>query len=70
MWIENYMDGYEYRIKKFPEGSCFGINGGRISKLWIAQYGMEVVCYERGWLKKPTTKGEKAVYAKLLQQYN
>ncbi|MBE6094536.1 MAG: hypothetical protein E7199_03565 [Schwartzia succinivorans] len=70
MWTEGIIDGYEFKVKKFPEASSFGINGGRISKLWIAKDGMEAACYERGWLTKPTTKDAKAVYNKLVKQYN
>ena len=38
-----------YWMKQYPEGSEFGINGGRISKLMIKR-GDEIVCnYDRGW---------------------
>ena len=40
---------YEYCIKQYDEGSEFGINGGRISKLNIRVNGKEVANYDRGW---------------------
>lgn len=48
----------------------FGINGGKISKLWIAKDGIEIVSYERGWAVKPKTKESRKVYEKLLIRYN
>ena len=53
MWKEGSIliggKGYRYWIKQFDEGSQYGIDGGRISKLMI-KCGGEVVCnYDRGW---------------------
>ena len=70
MWTEGKINGYEYWIKHFDEGSEFGINGGRISKLAIRdQKGRWVVNYDRGWDRKPT-KETRAIYEKLLEMYN
>ena len=75
MWEDGYfkIDGIElkYHAKVYDEGSKFGINGGRISKLMV-NYCREgddvwelddaIIFYDRGWLVKPTTKfGEKAL---------
>jgi hypothetical protein len=62
---------YKYAIKHFEEGSEYGINNGRISKLTIwkgsEQHGL---CnYERGWDVEPVDE-VKEVYALLLKQYN
>ena len=40
---------FHYWIKQFSEGSHWGIDGGRISKLTIKRGGVEVVNYDRGW---------------------
>ena len=45
---------FHYWMKKFDEGSEWGIEGGRISKLMIKRGG-EIVCnYDRGWDIKPS----------------
>ena len=49
MWYEGYVDGYHYRAKVYDEGSIYGINEGRISKLWMSRDGRTVVSYDRGW---------------------
>jgi len=45
---------FHYWMKQFDEGSEWGIDGGRISKLMIKRGG-EIVCnYDRGWDIKPS----------------
>ena len=76
MWHEGYVkvNGEEvsYQVKSYDEGSEFGINEGRISKLFIKSEstGKVLALYDRGWDKKPTTKTAKAVYTELLKQFN
>ena len=57
-------------IKVFEEGSDFGINGGRISKLNIRTGNKELANYDRGWDVKPTTAIGKEALKKLLKEYN
>lgn len=46
-------DIFHYWIKQYDDGSVYGIEGGRISKLMI-KCGGEIVCnYDRGWDIKP-----------------
>jgi hypothetical protein len=62
---------YKYWVKHFEEGSQFGIDGGRISKLTIRKFGesRDLCNYDRGWDVEP--EGEvKAVYAIILDKYN
>ena len=40
---------YKYWMKVYPEGSIYGINEGRISKLCMKRDGLEVCNYDRGW---------------------
>ena len=67
---------YEYQVKHYDEGSRFGINGGRVSKLWIAARGgvigrKVVVSYDRGWDIKPEDGSEAyEVMQDLLRKYN
>ena len=58
--------------KHFEEPSKFGINNGRISKLWIREEGEIEPCvsFDRGWDVKPKTKAAKAVYNEILAMYN
>lgn len=69
MWKEGIIDGYRYQVKVYDEGSEFGINGGRISKLWMQKDGKEAAYYDRGWDIRPNAKA-KATYEKLLAMYN
>ena len=67
MWSKGIINGYEYWVKHFDEGSEFGINGGRISKLAIRdQQGRWLVNYDRGWDQRPT-KEVKPIYDKLIE---
>ena len=63
---------YKYWVKHFEEGSEYGIDGGRISKLTIHSVdGDREVCnYDRGWDVEPATDEVKKVYAILLEKYN
>lgn len=70
MWTNGKMDGYEYSVKHFEEGSIFGIDGGRISKLHIRKDFRTVVSYDRGWDVEPEEAEEWAVYRKLVELYN
>ena len=62
---------FQASIVHFEQPSHFGINGGRISKMFIQNYKTgEIVCnYDRGWDKIPTTE-VKAFYDELLEKLN
>ena len=47
-WYEGDIRGYKIQAKIFDEPSQFGIDNGRISKLWISGNGEELN-YDRGW---------------------
>ena len=62
---------YKYWVKHYEEGSQFGIDGGKISKLTIRKVGesRDLCNYDRGWDVEPD--GEVVtVYAILIQKYN
>ena len=78
MWKHGELNGFKWCIKVFEVGSEFGINNGRISKLWIQREsnGETVVNYSRGWDVKPFDDGNfydndvKEVYEELIAKYN
>lgn len=54
---------FRWEAKVYPEGSACGIEGGRVSKLWIAelhpgeaQRWQEAAYYDRGWCTLPSTQ--------------
>ena len=63
---------YKYWVKHYEEGSQFGIDGGKVSKLTIRKLdeSRDLVSYDRGWAVEPNTDEVKAVYAIILQKYN
>ena len=74
MWKEGAIligaKGYRYWVKHYEEGSQFGIDGGRISKLMIKRVG-EIVCnYDRGWDIKPVDEDTEFALAILLKDFN
>ena len=74
MWKEGAIlisgKGYRYCVKHYEEGSLFGIDGGRISKLMIKRGG-EIVCnYDRGWDIKPVDEDTEFALAILLKDFN
>ena len=53
MWKERSLkvhnSDFHYWMKQYDEGSEFGIDGGRISKLTLKRNGAVVANYDRGW---------------------
>lgn len=74
MWTEGSIKVKEsiihYWIKRFDEGSEFGIDGGRISKLMLKKNGRIVANYDRGWDTLPDGDDAKIAYAILIKEYN
>lgn len=62
-WVSGIIEGTEFKFesKLFDEGSRFGIDGGRVSKLSIRNKNVEglgffdgyIVNYDRGWDIEP-----------------
>lgn len=59
-----------YSVKHFDEGSEFGIDGGRISKLCIKIDGRITCCYDRGWDAEPEDYATEVALAILMKEYN
>ena len=79
MWHEGYIkvpqaDGSDvlvhYQVKSYDEGSEWGINEGRISKLWLEIDGQEVANYDRGWDMRPNCEAAEIALSILLNDYN
>ena len=74
MWNEGTVsvngDIFHYWMKQYEEGSEFGINGGRISKLTIKRSGREVYNYDRGEDIEPIDKNTETALAIILKSNN
>lgn len=59
-------------VKSYDEGSEYGIDEGRISKLTIKINGETVVNYDRGWDVYPDENDEATMtaYEIILNEYN
>ena len=64
--IEHKRKEYKVTFKQFEEGSEFGINEGRISKLTINCGKAKLANYDRGWDIEPVDKDTKAVLEVIL----
>lgn len=58
-----------YSVKVYDVGSRYGINGGRISKLWLQIDGKCAANYDRGWDVKPTCEAAEIALQILLDSY-
>ena len=72
-WVEGYVEDYKFQAKVFLQGSKYGIDGGRISKLWIVKidpldgsYRETVVNYDRGWDQRPKAGKDTEIYNLIL----
>lgn len=70
MWSQGNDSEYKFYIKHFDKPSEFGINGGRISKLWMERDGITVCSYDRGWDIEPIDDETRHAYEMLLERYN
>lgn len=74
MWKEGTVsvngEIFHYWMKQYEEGSEFGINGGRISKLTIKRSGREVYNFDRGEDIAPIDKNTETALAIILKSDN
>ena len=66
------INGMKYTVKYYDEGSSFGINGGKISKLSIRLGNQWVLNYDRGWDIRPDRNDKElmATYKEIVKKYN
>ena len=74
MWKEGSIkvngDIFHYWIKQYEEGSEWGIEGGRISKLMLKRGGKIVCNYDRGWDVEPADENTQLALQLLLHSEN
>lgn len=61
---------YKYMVKHYGKGSQYGIENGKISKLFVTRKDMIVLNYDRGWDVEPEDEGSVACFAILMKKYN
>jgi hypothetical protein len=66
-WVHGVVNNhYDFEAKVFNRGSVFGIDGGRISKLFIKRkrdtWDNCFVSYDRGWDIEPATEEHQMVF--------
>ncbi len=74
MWKEGSIKAngeiFHYWMKQYEEGSRYGINGGRISKLMLKRNGKIVYNYDRGEDIEPVDENTKLAVETLLRAEN
>lgn len=74
MWKEGSLkihdSVFHYWMKQYSEGSQFGIEGGRISKLILKRNGAIVCNYDRGWDVEPSDPDTQLALELLLHNEN
>ena len=74
MWKEGTLEigasVFTYCIKVYGEGSDYGIDEGRISKLMLKCDGKVVVNYDRGWDVEPSDTDAALAKDILIHEYN
>ena len=69
--INEESETYMAAVLRFKEVSTYGINGGRISKLYIAnkRNNLCMANFDRGWDMQPTDE-VKEFYNEIINKYN
>ena len=74
MWKEGALkvrnSVFKFWVKYFDEGSQYGIENGRISKLMLKRDGVTVCNYDRGWDILPVDDDTETALAILKLEYN
>jgi len=58
-WVFGKIGTNKFTAQVFDTGSQYGIDGGRVSRLFIEKNGSEFSNYERVWCIKPQTLAQK-----------
>lgn len=74
MWREGSIKVHNsiihYWVKCYENGSEFGIDKGRISKLMLKRNGKIIANYDRGWDIEPVDEDAEIALAILMKEYN
>lgn len=70
LWTSGNHKGYRFIAKVYDEGSMFGINDGRVSKLWVKNEKINRVIfnYDRGIDIAAKTQEDKAIVAEIVHE--
>ena len=75
-WYIGTISGYAYQVKLSAEDSPFGIQDGRIIKLFVTDMPTddnpgktEIIAYERGWSTYPTTTEHEEILDALYEYF-
>lgn len=71
-WYEIKDNKFYCQMIRFEEPSAeYGIDGGRISRLWITEVGTKKVVaeYDRKWIIEPN-RAVKKFYDEIIKEYN
>lgn len=69
--VEETGNRYEADMLAFDEPSIYGIDNGRISKLFVRDAnGKAVIAYDRDWEIEPATAEAKSLLALIVGGYN
>ena len=70
-WVKGTGNGkIAFAAKVFDEGSKYGIDNGRISKLDIRQDNKIIVNFNRGWDVEPQMPEHRAIYEAITAKLN
>ncbi len=61
---------FKFWVKHYDEGSCYGIDEGRISKVMLKRNGITVCNYDRGWDVLPVDEDTEIALEILKKEYN
>ena len=74
-WVSGYIRlgsyAFDFEAKVYEEGSCFGINEGRVSKLFVNERNENVclISYDRGWDLKPQDGLSEVLLSIILREF-
>ena len=70
-WIDGTIDGFRFQAKVFDVGSKYGIDGSRVSKLFVwdavISFSSCIISYDRGWDVKPKNCEQREILQALLE---
>lgn len=66
-WTSGDIGSYSFSAKVFEEGSDYGIENGKVSKLSVSDSKSQILNYDRGWDVKPKTAEQKKVLKAILK---
>ena len=76
MWDSGEIEGYNYNVHHYKGNSIHGINGGRITKLFIGRIQSgdlvdeDVFIYEKDMFLDNLDEKGREVYTQLIEKYN